>query len=50
MANTSKQRFYNERSGASWCVRDREVLITIGAMRGQSRIVDGVVARQKLMR
>ena len=33
------QRFYVEQNGASWCVRDREILISIGAMRGQPHIV-----------
>lgn len=32
-------RFYAEQSGASWCVRDREILIPLGPMRGQPRIV-----------
>jgi len=34
----SKLRFYADKSG-SWCVRDRETLITLGAMQGQPRIV-----------
>ncbi len=33
-----KPRFYAEQSG-SWCVRDREILITLGEMRGQPQIV-----------
>jgi hypothetical protein len=33
-------RFYAEQNGASWCVRDREILIPIGPMRGQPHIVE----------
>jgi hypothetical protein len=32
------ERFYVEQSG-SWCVRDREILIPIGPLRGQPHIV-----------
>lgn len=34
------ERFYAEQNGASWCVRDREILTQIGPMRGQPRIVE----------
>lgn len=34
------QRFYAERSGATFCVRDREILIPLGPARGQPRIVE----------
>lgn len=33
------ERFYVEQSGASWCVRDREIRTQIGPMRGRPRIV-----------
>ena len=32
-------RFYVERNGASWCVRDREIFTTVGPMRGHDHIV-----------
>lgn len=36
--DSPKPRFYVEQSG-SWCVRDREILITLGVMRRQPQIV-----------
>jgi hypothetical protein len=34
------ERFFAEKNGASWCVRDRELFIQLGPMRGQPRIVE----------
>ena len=33
------ERFYVEQCRVSWCVRDSEILIPLGAMRGQPHIV-----------
>lgn len=33
------ERFYVEQDGASWCVRDREIVYTLGMARGQPRRV-----------
>ncbi|HYT34334.1 MAG TPA: hypothetical protein VEL69_04815 [Ktedonobacteraceae bacterium] len=33
------ERFYVEQNGASWCVRDREIVYTLGVARGQPRRV-----------
>src|SRR5260370_6947461 len=36
---SSISRFYVEEVGSSWCVRDREISIPLGPMRGQPHIV-----------
>lgn len=33
------ERFYVEQDGASWCVRDHEIVYTLGLARGQPRRV-----------
>lgn len=34
-----QHRFYVEQSGASWCVRDREILTSFGPTRGKPMLV-----------
>jgi hypothetical protein len=41
------ERFYDEKSRASWCVRDREILIPIGPMLGQAYIVQWCSSKEK---
>ena len=43
----ASQRFYVEKDGPSFCVRDREILITLGAMRGQPHIVQWFNSQQE---
>jgi len=33
------ERFYAEQTGASWCVRDREILTPLGPARGKPMLV-----------
>lgn len=33
------ERFYVEQDGASWCMRDREIVYTLGPARGKARRV-----------
>jgi hypothetical protein len=33
------ERFYAEQVGASWCVRDREIFVTLGPLHGQAHVV-----------
>ncbi len=39
VAGSPIPRFYVEEVGSSWCVRDREIVIPLGPMRGQAHIV-----------
>ncbi len=39
VAGSPIPRFYIEEVGSSWCVRDREIVIPLGPMCGQSHIV-----------
>lgn len=40
-------RFYVDGSNFSWAVRDREILIRFGPGRGESRVVEWCVSKEK---
>jgi hypothetical protein len=46
-ADGPKPRFYVEQTGASWCVRDHEIVTPFGPARGKPMLVQGCSSQAK---